>query len=243
MPADRSAYWLTQRTRSLLGEFGKDKLRDGFSDDPEKNRNYNILEFLNSSLNDVVGTGAIKCDFYIAAIAGQGTYGLTTNIGQIDWVKWQGKLLSNVNEQYIYLNYATAYTADDPGGIPFHWWSNSDVLGLFPAPTEDDASGDTSIHFFAETYSADLVEKTDIPSRIPIAAQEHLATLAAYRIAGILARDDPATWAARQASLFAEWRDAKAKLEDIVQTRTPYEKDHIQVGGRRGLGRLRHRRR
>lgn len=247
MSAARDSAFLVRSTRQWLQVFDKRPLRDGFSDDPETIRCTSILQYINLSINDFLETGYSKCTFYISAGAGVGTYQLDGNLSQIDWVRWQGKNLQYISEYELQQQYPAAYTDHDTTdpGPPIYWWTRDTTLGIYPVPATSDvgypvADATSSIFFVADAIQPDLVNKNDIPERLPFECHDDIPVIAASKIAISLSglpNDPNGLWAAKASTLYGESEKAKKRIQVIVQSRFLRERDRIRPLGRWGRAR------
>lgn len=182
--AARNALALVNFTRTLVGVFERDKLRDGFAAD-ELQADRDILSNINEGVRELLDTGYSQCYFTLTLSKADTDdnpyeYGLSAVPHTVMDVR-----LGSSNAELTFTSIG-ALNREHPGwrtssrGTPTHYYFNGHFMGIWPKPT---LTTETVI-FLAEALVDDLALATDEPARLP----EQFHTVPCYFAASVLCR-------------------------------------------------------
>jgi hypothetical protein len=221
---------IIKRARHFSGNTNQVPVRDGFDDDPAAYLSVPLtyIEFVNDTLDELLATGYLKCDFSFQITAGQREYGSDPWLHQYVAVWYNGRPLKRTTIGKL--------DRDNPGwrlptaarGTPTEFYWYSDQIGLNPVPDTTDGPGVYSLVVRADSdlTKFDGTDRDRKPKRLPSRFHRLLSVGAAIR-ALVNDPDNEAHWR-KMGWLNSQFKEGKAQLLDVVQQRDLDQEDQIE---------------
>jgi len=246
----KTAEELVRMARQYAGILDTGTFRDGFPDDTDAfTGTFRVLDFVNEAKRQLLKTGYAKCRLTLPTEGFRYEYTLDPYIHEVLSATWRGKPLKPVTPGFLDERYPHwRFYGSDPeafyGGSyellysfatgPRYYYTFSDQIGLWPPPQVDDiipedptVVGEESLELLADVWVPDMVERSDVPGRLPSRLMPALAIFAAMLMCNADMENEAS--ARRLTFLSGLWQADFADLQQIVQSRDLNRESNIQL--------------
>lgn len=172
---------LVRRTRTRLREWQQVPYCDGYGANTTAvhDTSASITDALNDICRELFDTGIKKCRFYQKVTSGTGEYAFDRDIHLTTYVTYRGAPLEKTSIEAMDGKWGTGWRTAT--GTPLKYYTFSNKLGLYPAPSATDGLADApSIEILAETTLLPMANEADpLDTVIPIGLYSYLPDAAA----------------------------------------------------------------